>query len=57
LSEAIADFDNVIRLKPSLPDGYYYRGEACANLGDDERAKSDFGTATRLNPRLRSQYS
>jgi tetratricopeptide (TPR) repeat protein len=47
---AIADYDGVLRLDPSLADIHNTRGELWRKKGDRPRALADFGAAIKLNP-------
>ena len=47
---AIADYTEVIRLTPSLPQGYHDRGVAHRLKGDREHAIADFQQAVRIAP-------
>lgn len=47
---AIADYDMVLRLDPSLADIFNARGELWRKKGDRPKALADFGAAIRLNP-------
>jgi tetratricopeptide (TPR) repeat protein len=47
---AIADYDVVLRLDPTLADTFNARGELWRKKGDRPRALQDFGAAIRLNP-------
>ena len=47
-SNAIVNFDTVIRLKPDQADAYYYRGLAKLELGQVSKAKQDLQTALKL---------
>lgn len=51
-AQAIADFDQAIRLNPGLEEAWYGRGQAYT-LGpaDHRRAISDYGRVIELNPR------
>ena len=48
--EAIADFSEVIRLKPSFAENYWERASAHSQKGEHERALSDLDEAVRLDP-------
>ena len=47
---AIADYDEAIRLSPSLARAYHRRGDAHAGKRDHDRAIVDFSEAIRLSP-------
>jgi tetratricopeptide (TPR) repeat protein len=47
---AIADYDAVLRLDPTLADIYNARGELWRRKGDRPKAMADFGAALKLNP-------
>jgi tetratricopeptide (TPR) repeat protein len=47
---AIADYDSVLRLDPSLADIFNARGELWRMKGDLPKALADFAAAIRLNP-------
>jgi tetratricopeptide (TPR) repeat protein len=47
---AIADYDTVLRLDPTLPDIFNARGELWRKKGDRPRALADFGAAIKLDP-------
>jgi tetratricopeptide (TPR) repeat protein len=51
LAAAIADFDEVVRLRPSLGTGWYDRGNARLLRGEIEGALADFDKAVALMPR------
>jgi len=51
LKEAIAEFDEAIRLDPNLSGAYNNRGIVYARLGQFQQAIKDFDEAIRLNPR------
>jgi len=46
--EAINKFNIVIKLKPFLPEPYYYRGMAKYYLGDFRGAKQDFSKTIKI---------
>jgi len=50
LKEAIAEFDEAIRVDPNLSGAYNNRGIIYARLGQFQRAIQDFDEAIRLNP-------
>jgi tetratricopeptide (TPR) repeat protein len=47
---AVADYDAVLRLDPTLADIYNARGELWRRKGDRPKAVADFGAALKLNP-------
>jgi serine/threonine-protein kinase len=49
--EAVADLTEAIRLKPDFELAYRERGEAYADLGDDERARRDEQAADEIKAR------
>ena len=49
--EAIADFSNVISLKPESEDAYCNRGNAYYRLGKTDLALKDYDIALKLNPK------
>ena len=55
--EAVADYDEAIRLNPNDDDAYNNRGIVKANLGQHEEAIADFDEAIRLNPNYAKAYS
>ena len=55
-NEAIAEYDEAIRLDPKLAQAYYNRGNAYANLGQHQRAIQDYDEAIRLDPKLAPAY-
>jgi tetratricopeptide (TPR) repeat protein len=50
VDRAIADYDIVLRLDPTLADIFNARGELWRTKGDRPRALADFGAALKLNP-------
>jgi Tfp pilus assembly protein PilF len=46
--DAIADFDEAIRLAPSSGSSYYFRGITFRAKNDNARAKTDFDKAKQL---------
>jgi tetratricopeptide (TPR) repeat protein len=59
LDRAIADYDAVLRLDPTLADIFNARGELWWRKGERRKALSDFGDALKLNPNhpmARSNY-
>ena len=57
LSEAIAEYDEAIRLDPKLAEGYNNRGSAYHVLGQLQRAVVDFDEAIRLDPKYAGAYN
>ena len=57
LREAIAEYDEAIRLEPYFAPAYNNRGIAYARLGQIERAVLDYDEAIRLNPYYALAYS
>lgn len=55
--EAIAEFDEAIRLDPTLAPAYSNRGGAYSNLGQYQRAIEDYDEAIRLDPQHAPAYS
>lgn len=49
-SDAIDDYDTVLRLDPTLADAYNARGELFRKRGAGPRAVADFAAALKLNP-------
>ena len=56
LKEAIAEYDEAIRLNPKYALAYNNRGSAYYELGQYERAIQDFDEAIRLNPEFAGAY-
>ena len=50
IDRAIADYDSVLRLDPSLADIHNARGELWRKKGDLPKAVADFAAAIKLNP-------
>jgi len=50
IDRAIADYDTVLKLDPSLADAHNARGELWRRKGDRPKAIMDFGAAVKLNP-------
>ncbi len=50
IDRAIADYDTVLRLDPTLADVFNTRGELWRRKGDRPKALADFGAAIRLDP-------
>ncbi len=55
--EAIAEFDEVIRLDPTLANAFTDRGLNYFQLGQVERAIQDFDEAIRLQPQFAVAYA
>src|SRR2546430_1015040 len=55
--KAIADFTEVIRLKPDLSQAYYNRGVAYRDKGNRDQAIVDFTKAIRLNSVFAEAYT
>jgi Flp pilus assembly protein TadD len=49
---AVKDESEAIRLDPKMARAYFFRGAALGALGDSSKARSDIGTAVRLDPSL-----
>ncbi len=56
-NEAIADYDQAIRLNPKYAVAYNNRGNARSVQGDKQRAINDFDQAIRLNPNFAAAYN
>ena len=54
--EAIADYDEAIRLEPDYAEAYNHRGIARRNLERYEEAIADYDEAIRLRPDFISTY-
>ncbi len=54
--EAIADYDEAIRLRPDYVKAYNYRGAVYADHSRYEEAIANFDEATRLRPDLPEAY-
>jgi tetratricopeptide (TPR) repeat protein len=48
--EAVADYDQVVRLQPDFLKGYLYRARVLAHLGKRDQARVDLDSALRLAP-------
>ena len=48
--QAIAEYNEAIRLDPNYADAYYYRGLTYEQKGDYDRAIADYEAALRINP-------
>ena len=57
LEEAIAKYDEAIRLDPQYAKAYFNRGLAYGNLGQFQRAIEDSGEAIRLDPQDAKAYN
>ena len=57
LEEAIAEYDEAIRLNPDYAFAYIDRGVAYHNLGQDERATQDYDEAIRIDPQFALPYN
>lgn len=55
--QAIASFDEAIRLDPADAEAWLYRSESKAALGDTAGAASDRAQALRLNPRIEAELA
>ena len=55
--EAIAEYDEAIRLDPQLAKAYYNRTFAYDDLGQYQRAIEDYDEAIRLDPQLAEAYA
>lgn len=53
---AIDNFNNIIRIKPYLPEPYFFRGLAKMNLDDNEGAIKDYTSAISLSPNYFHAY-
>jgi tetratricopeptide (TPR) repeat protein len=56
LDQAIADFNEAIRLDPRFSDAYVSRGDAFRAKGDLDHAVADFNEAIRLDPSSDDAY-
>jgi len=54
--QAVGDFDQFIRLRPWVADGFQARGYVRNALGERESAISDFDRAIRLDPRASGSF-
>jgi tetratricopeptide (TPR) repeat protein len=57
LDRAIADYDEAIRLAPTLATTYNGRAAAWQAKGDLDRAIADYDEAIRLNPKYATAYN
>src|SRR6202167_1482608 len=55
--QAIADYTQVIALKPDFAPAYYDRAEVLLNTGDPDDAIDDYTKAIALRPRYAEAYS
>jgi len=55
--EAIAKFDQAIRLKPEVPAPYVYRGRAKYAKGLNREAIADLNEALKINPNFAQAYN
>jgi tetratricopeptide (TPR) repeat protein len=55
--EAKADFDELLRLCPTLPAAYSSRGDALMHKGELERAEQDYREAIELDPGSAEAYA
>jgi tetratricopeptide (TPR) repeat protein len=49
-AQAIADFNEAIRLEPNYANAFNNRGVACRNMGDLDRAVADYDQAIAIKP-------
>ena len=54
--QAIADFNQAVRLNPNQAEAYNYRGVTKARKGDSEGAIADFDQAVQLDPKYDNGY-
>jgi Flp pilus assembly protein TadD len=54
---AIADFSQVIKLRPNDASAYRERGNAYADRGDYDRAIADYNQAIKLDPDYATAYT
>ena len=54
--DAINDLNGVIKLRPELPEAFYYKGVALYFMGEYESAITHFDRAIQLNPRHARSY-
>jgi tetratricopeptide (TPR) repeat protein len=55
--QALADFQDAIRLKPNDPNAYYNRGKVYRDLGRYDDAIADYNTLIFLTPNFPSAYN
>lgn len=55
--QALADFDEAIRLDPKSATTYTSRGNLYGDRGDNDKAIADYNAAIKLNPKLAPAYS
>ena len=55
--DAIADYNEAIRLKPDYVEVYFNRGNAKYSLGHHEKAITDYNEAIRLKPDYAEAYN
>ena len=55
--DAIADYTQVLRLRPNDAEAYYNRGYAKENLGQYEAAIADYDQALQIKPDYAKVYS
>jgi tetratricopeptide (TPR) repeat protein len=55
--KGIADFNEALRLNPTLAVAYYNRAEAWRNKGEYDRAIADYNQAVAIDPTLAVVYS
>ncbi|GHV27678.1 hypothetical protein AGMMS4952_09780 [Spirochaetia bacterium] len=56
IDDAIADFDQSIRINPNI-SAFYSRANAYSDKGDYDRAIADYTEAIRINPNVASSYN
>ena len=56
LTEALAEFDEAIRLDPKLVQAYYHRGNVYRSLGQYEPAFQNYSDAIRLDTQFAPAY-
>ncbi|MFC1864332.1 fused MFS/spermidine synthase [Chloroflexota bacterium] len=57
LKEAVAEYDEAIRLNPYLAEAYYNRGNTYQKMGQFQRALNDYDEAIRLDPQDNTAYN
>src|SRR3989339_657910 len=55
--EAVSDFDEAIKLNPSLVDAYFYRGNTKFNLKETTEALEDYNKTIELKPNHADAYT